>query len=152
MGSGTRALWQELAPLLEVRPHDLKLWPFDGALDELLTGQSVVLAETYPRICYSLALADQLPVRSRPLAKTQPEVRRAQLDTLTRASWVQGRVAIHAMEEARRSEDDFDAMIAAAALLRLCIEGAPLDGSLIDAQAEGGILATSAVLLPPDHR
>lgn len=152
VGSGTRALWQELAPLLEARPHDLKLWPFDGALGALLTGPSVVLAETYPRICYSLALADQLPIRSRPLAKTQLEVRRAYLDTLIGASWTQGRVAIHAMEEARQNEDDFDAMIAATALLRLCIEGVPLDGSPTDAQAEGGILATSAVLFSPDQR
>ena len=51
-------------------------------------------------------------------------------------------------EAARRSEDDFDALLTAAALLRLVAEGRPLSCELVDPAVEGGILGTGGVSLP----
>jgi hypothetical protein len=58
--------------------------------------------------------------------------------------WVrQHRVTILRPEDAERSEDVFDAMFSAAALLRRALEGAPVAGDLlVDEVVEGGMLLT----------
>lgn len=35
-----------------------KMWPFEGAVDELLGSKSIVVAEAYPRAAYVAALLD----------------------------------------------------------------------------------------------
>jgi hypothetical protein len=43
------------------------------------------------------------------------------------------------------NDDDFDALFAAAALLRCVLENVPLAADLVDRRSEGGILGTEAV-------
>jgi len=65
------------------------------------------------------------------------------------AQWVRlSGVTIENLADARASEDDFDACMTAAALLRCAIEKLPLGLPRLDsARAEGGILGTASVNL-----
>ena len=49
-------------------------------------------------------------------------------------------------ERAVGSEDDFDSLFPAAALLRCLLENVPLAGGSVDARAEGGIVGTEAIV------
>ncbi len=70
VGSGTRALWKELAPLF--RPmRDFGVWPFEGSLATLFERHRIVLGEIYPCVCYALALDDKLPAPLHIIAKTK---------------------------------------------------------------------------------
>ena len=118
VGSGTRALWQELSPML-AEWRDFRVWPFEGSLDQLLTNSTIVIAEGYPGIAYTAALRESLPARRLKVAKTKRQQREAALGLLTNATWVTNHsVAIHDLDEALASEDDFDALMSAAGLLR----------------------------------
>ncbi|MDQ3031388.1 MAG: hypothetical protein M3Y87_03155 [Myxococcota bacterium] len=146
VGSGTRALWCELAPLLK-DTRDFAVWPFDGAWDDI--GRDIALAEIYPRVCYSLALSAELPSVLMPLDKGSRDVRDRAVDDLQRMDWVRDDgVTLRELDRARASEDDFDAMISAAALLRCVIEGRPVDGGERD-DVEGGILGLASVHVTP---
>src|SRR5205085_11586914 len=57
VGSGTLALWSELAPLLR-GARTFAVAPFEGQPPELVASRRVVVAELYPRACYSAALRD----------------------------------------------------------------------------------------------
>ncbi|HSP73170.1 MAG TPA: DUF429 domain-containing protein, partial [Gaiellaceae bacterium] len=130
------ALWRELR---EARAAgiEFEIWPFETAR---LDG-GLVLAEIYPRAAYGTALSPSLPARPRSLAKTKEDVRRSALAALRDADWVRDRhVRIRHADAAERSEDDFDALLTAAALLRLLLEGRPLYTTDPDPVAEGGIL------------
>jgi hypothetical protein len=144
VGSGSRALWRELAPLLTRPGRGLRLWPFEGSLAALADRGAVLLAEMYPRAAYAVALAPSLPAPPLPLTKTRAPVRAETLHRLARAPWLRAHgVTLECLVEARASEDDFDALMTAAALVRLAAEGRPLCGELVDPDAEGGILASS---------
>ena len=53
VGKAALAGWRAvIAPALRDRREDLGVWPFDGALGELLSTRRVVLAETYPGEIY----------------------------------------------------------------------------------------------------
>lgn len=144
VGSGSRALWRELLPLPARRDRALRIWPFEGSLAALAGSGAVVLAEMYPRAAYAVALADRLPAPPRALAKTRRDVRAEALGRLDRASWPREHgVDLGSLAAARASEDDFDALLTAAALVRLAVEGRPLSGELVDPCAEGGILGVS---------
>ena len=56
-------------------------------------------------------------------------------------------VTIENLTEAETNEDDFDACVTAAALLRCVLEHLPLYASPLDTRAEGGILGTGSVNL-----
>lgn len=146
VGSGTRALWQELSPLLAER-RDFRVWPFEGSLDQLLTNSAIVVAEGYPAIAYTAALRESLPARLLKVAKTKREQRQIALGLLDKASWVANHsVVIHDLEEAKESEDDFDALMSAAGLLRCVLENHDLEEPAHDDPiAEGGVLLTSAI-------
>jgi hypothetical protein len=146
VGSGTRALWQELSPMLAER-RDFRVWPFEGSLDQLLTNSTIVIAEGYPGIAYTAALRESLPARRLKVAKTKRQQREAALGLLTNATWVTNHsVAIHDLDEALASEDDFDALMSAAGLLRCVLENYALDEPDCDDRiAEGGVLLTSAI-------
>lgn len=152
VGSGTRALWRELAePAGTAR--GLALWPFDGSLVELTRRRAPVLAEVYPRASYAFATAETLPTPPRALAKTKPAVRARALRALADAAWVRRhRVALADLDAAAASEDDFDALMTAAALVRLLAEGRPLADTLVDPAHEGGILGTGGIAWPPPRR
>ncbi len=49
VGKGAISGWQEI---LVPNIHDLKLWPFDGMLDELSRSASLIVVETYPGEVY----------------------------------------------------------------------------------------------------
>ena len=149
VGSATCDLWQELRNLLPSR--DFAIWPFDGDLETLRQTHRVVLGEMYPRAAYATALLDGTPL-TRPrlrIAKTHDQVRRAAVAQLTRADWVRAHgVTIHDVEPSVSNEDDFDACLTAAALLRCQLEGWPLHASGDAHHAvEGGILGSGSVNL-----
>ncbi len=140
VGSGTRSLWQELAPLLH-RPRDFFIWPFEGSLNKLLAETAIVLAEGYPGIAYTAALESELPAPMRRVGKTKAIQRAQALDQLTKATWVaHHKVRLDGIEEALECEDDFDALLSAAGLLRCTLEAHPLEAPQVDPIAEGGIL------------
>ena len=84
VGSGTRAFWQELCPLL-ASDRNFSIWPFDGALKQLLSTPQVVLAEGYPGIAYTAALREQLPAGVLRVSKTKFEQRKRALEVLSAA-------------------------------------------------------------------
>ena len=146
VGSGTRSLCQEMVRLLHAG-GDFAIWPFEGQLSTLLAEHRIVLAETYPRLAYGAALADVLPAASLRLAKTRLAARELACDRLQHATWVTSN-GIDLGECARivGNEDDFDAHITAAAVLRCVIEAVPLSRSdRVDTEAEGSMLLTGAV-------
>jgi 8-oxo-dGTP diphosphatase len=148
VGSGSRALWQELAPMVDRAGRELRLWPFEGSVAELTSQSSLILAEVYPRAAYAVALASELPTLLRPLAKAKPAAREAALGELEAVGWLRASgVELRDLEAARRDEDEFDALLTAAALLRLVTEGRPLSCERVDPAVEGGILGTGGVTL-----
>ena len=150
VGSAACALWQELAPRLTGR-RAFRVWPFEGNLETLLQSTSVVLGEIYPRAAYATALG-AAPIVSRPrlvVAKTDPAVRRQAIASLLGARWLRSLgVTLENLDEAEASEDDFDAFITAAALLRCILDGSPLCSRQFELRmSEGGILGTGSVNL-----
>ncbi len=150
VGSAACALWKGLGPRL-AQSRNFRVWPFEGDLDVLLRSTPVVVGEIYPRAAYATALLD-IPAAARPpmgLAKTDTAVRRNAIRALQRAEWVRElSVSIEDVEAAEANEDDFDACITAAALLRCALEDIRLcPARLKAAQAEGGMLGTGAINL-----
>jgi hypothetical protein len=140
VGSGSRALWSELFPLLD-GPRDFTLWPFERSAKD-----GIVIAEGFPRAAYAVALQEELPAAPTSLGKRQPAVREAALVRLQRARWRRELgLRLSDLAAARASEDDFDALFLGAALLRLHVEKLPLAHWLVDPIAEGGTLATGGV-------
>jgi hypothetical protein len=150
VGSAACALWQELAPWLTASRR-FKVWPFEGDLQLLLESSPIVVGEIYPRAAYATALLDVPPASRAPLivAKTDAGVRREAITSLRAAKWVRWlRVTFENLAEAEANEDDFDACITAAALLRCVLDGSPLCPTQIESAAsEGGILGTGSVNL-----
>jgi len=151
VGSGAIALWQQLKTLRNEAPraHDLKVWPFDGPLASLARPGQIILAETYPRACYSIALKDCAALERplMPLAKTKRPARAAAIRALlqVRKRWAHP-IRIDGRREAERGEDDFDACFTAVALLRALLDGTLMQPTpFADPVAEGGILGLSAV-------
>ena len=148
VGSAACALWHELGPWLSTN-RAFKVWPFEGDLDVLLQTAPVVIGEIYPRAAYATALLDGSAASRAPLAvaKTDANVRREAIATLQAAEWVrQLGVTIANLTEAQANEDDFDACMTAAALLRCTLVKLPLCPPTIpSSREEGGILGTGSV-------
>ena len=84
------------------------------------------------------------------LAKTNPDERRARLKELIDAPWVRERgVELDGLDQADAGEDDFDALMQAAALVRMVDSKIPLSSHLTDPAWEGGILGTGGLLQEP---
>jgi alkylated DNA nucleotide flippase Atl1 len=133
-----QALWRELAATLDT---GAAIWPFDGSIEELARCRSVVLCEIYPRAAYGTALGAALPARPRSIAKTKAEVRAVEVAALKSAEWIRDwGVEIEHDAFAVDSEDHFDALMTAAAVLRLTLDGLPLTTFPCDSVAEGAIL------------
>lgn len=146
VGSGTRELWKELIPLLAGK-REFAIWPFEGGLSTLLDEHGIVLAESYPGLAYAAALADDLPASRTGIAKTCRSARDDACDRLARAAWVRDhRVDLGDLDAVRRNDDDFDACLTAAALLRcVCEQRALADLEWIDARVEGSMLLAGPV-------
>ncbi len=53
VGKAAISGWKEIiAPAIQAEQQDVRLWPFDGSLEELLHNGAIVLAETYPAEFY----------------------------------------------------------------------------------------------------
>lgn len=133
VGSSAIALWDEL-----LRPHSQRnfaVWPFDGELGSM----PITVAEIYPGATYRLACGAGVK------GKTKQDVREQAVDRLLSSRWVaEAGIAVQNTEEARGSEDEFDACIAGAALLRCVLEGLPLYAPEFVHPFEGGMLGTAA--------
>jgi hypothetical protein len=150
VGSAACALWRDLGTRL-AQSRSFRVWPFEGDLELLLRSAPVVIGEIYPRAAYATALLDT-PATVRPplaVAKTDVTVRGYAIKVLQRAEWVRAlSVSIEDIEAAEANEDDFDACLTAAALLRCVLEEVPLCPAILNsAQAEGGMLGTAAINL-----
>lgn len=149
VGCATMSLWRELSPLLAQLQRDVALWPFEGNLATLLGDRRIVLAEIYPRICPAVALAERLPANPAVYAKGTRTARAVVVNRLLQAAWLnEYGVVIEAQSLAVDSDDELDALISAAALLRLILNGSDPDDATLDTRAEGGILATPALAWP----
>lgn len=133
-----------------------QVWPFEGDLTMLLKSDSIIVGEIYPRAAYSTALLDG-PVELRPplsLEKTAADHRRSAIEALTNSEWVRGqRVSFENLDCAQANEDDFDACITAAALLRCELEGLPFCAPWLEIdRVEGGMLGTGSMNLALKER
>ena len=147
VGSGTREFWRELAPRLS-GARTFGVWPFDGDLESLAPSGRIVLCETYPRLAYAAALAEELPTAMLGWPKSRAEWRGMGCDCLRRAEWVRANgVDLGDLRGARANEDDFDALFTAAAALRCLLEDRPLwSADRVDGIAEGSMLLAGAVV------
>jgi hypothetical protein len=149
VGSGTRALWLELIALAAESRY--RVWPFHGPLRTLLERPNPVIAEIYPKACYGIALAEALPSALMTIAKTRRPARQSAISRLSASDWFASREIIcNDFDAAIASEDDFDALISAAALMRLFIENAPIESpATVDPIAEGGVLGAASLAGSP---
>ncbi len=108
-----------------------------------------MVAEIYPRIAYGLTI-DRVPVAERvrlSVTKGRREDRAAFLEALQAADgWMRYLdVALEGVEAAKASEDAFDTLISAVALLRCVLDRTPLsDPRFEDAVNEGGFSGSGA--------
>ncbi len=146
VGSGTRAFWVELLPLLE-EARDFAVWPFEGSLGELLASHSIVLAESYPGLAYSVVLAEELPESRLKVAKTRRDAREKFCGRLKDLDWIQRlSVDVGDLADAKNDEDPFDSQMTATAVLRCWLEGRSLaDPEWVDPVAEGSMLLAGPV-------
>ncbi|HEX4996923.1 MAG TPA: hypothetical protein VFY29_01775 [Terriglobia bacterium] len=145
VGSAAIALWRELAPLL-LKNRTFRVWPFEGRLTDLRR-TPVIVGEIYPGAAYTSALAEAIPAPRLRLAKTRAETRRSALSVLHSMRWALDLdVRFDGVQEAEESEDDFDACLTAAGLLRCVLQGLPLYAIFEDvAGVEGGILGAGTI-------
>jgi len=150
VGSATCALWREMGSLLQ-NERNFKVWPFEGSLETLLRSSVICVGEIYPRAAYATALVDGAVEGRAPvsLAKTDGDIRSLAIHALLESKWVRLHgVRIEDAEDAENSEDDFDACVTAAALLRCELEELPFCGPWLECdQTEGGMLGTGSINL-----
>ncbi len=139
VGGATRSFWQELR---DFWGHGVALWPFDGRFDALLAREEIVLAEAYPKLTYGIVLADSIPTRMRPMAKTKADQRHQVVGTLAETPWT--RITPRLLTAMQANEDDFDAAMLALGLARLSAERQPL-ARTIDPRFEGALLGSGAI-------
>ncbi len=145
-GGSARDVWRGLK-LSRTKTGAPAIWPFEVNLAEPGPLGSVVVAEIYPRLASGIALGVGRPPWPIPASNHDPQVG---LAALVGSVWFQQhtvRIEGHGgFEDPRHA---FDALISAAALLRLVIEGWPLaDPAREDRRTEGGMLGMGTVLLP----
>lgn len=147
VGSATRALWKEMIPLLSEEERDFAVWPFEGALPELLSDRRIVLTETYPRLAYAAAVSERLPTCPERISKNDADQRERFCNRLEKAAWVgKHGVDLGDLGPARRDDDAFDSHVTAAAVLRCILEGRALcEAGWIDGEAEGSMLLAGPV-------
>lgn len=145
VGSGTCALWRELITLNHSSP--VRLWPFHGSLHELMAHEDPIIGEIYPKACYGIALSESLPAPLLSIAKTNRDTRRSIVAELQSARWLaRANIQIRDLDAALDSEDDFDAVLSAAALTRLLLENAQIESpDTVDRRAEGGVLGAASL-------
>ena len=146
VGAGTRSFWMELIPALTC-DREFTIWPFEDNLSNLLRQDGIVLCETYPGIAYATALVDKLPTCKLIVSKTKQEQREKVCELLETAKWVErNSIDLGALDALKKNEDDFDAHLTAAAVMRCAVERKPLTSQdWIDEIAEGSMLLVGTV-------
>ncbi len=146
VGSGTRELWKELAPLLQ-GIREFAVWPFEGDLESLLSTNRIVLCETYPALAYAASVADKLPTGRILNSKSKHLWRSYLCRSLYIAKWVRDHdIDLDNLDAARGCEDEFDACFVAAAVLRCLCEGRKLtDRNWTNSISEGSMLLLGSV-------
>ncbi len=153
VGAGTRSFWKELIPTL-TRDREFTIWPFENNLSNLLRQDGIVLCETYPGIAYATALVDKLPTCKLIVSKTKQEQREKVCELLETATWVKrNHIDLGALDALIKNEDDFDAHLTAAAVMRCAVERRSLTSQdWIDVVAEGSMLLVGPVDPTPKGR
>lgn len=155
VGSAARDIWQGLV-LARRAGTPFRVWPFEGAEDVLRGSSGATVAEIYPRVAYATALIDSAPRARMRVAKSDKRgkptgaehaIRGRCVETLLATRWSKrGGVTFEDVDRARANEDDFDALMTAAALLRCIVEALPLYTSPFHhPTAEGAILGTGSI-------
>ena len=146
VGAGTRSFWCELIPTLNC-DREFTIWPFENNPSNLLHQDGVALCETYPSIAYATALVDKLPTCKLKVSKTNQQQRKEACERLMTANWVtRNHIDLGALDALIENEDDFDAHLTAAAVMRCVVERRPLTSQdWIDAIAEGSMLLVGTV-------
>lgn len=146
VGSGTQALWQELIAI--GKTSKFRVWPFHGSLGTLLNAETPVIAEIYPKACYGIALAKNIPAPLMSLGKTRQGSRQDALARLQDSDWVaSSQIVLQDLDAALSNEDDFDALFSAAALLRMVIETSPIEAPADTCSTvEGSILGAASLM------
>lgn len=145
VGSGTQTLWKEL---IAIEDHlTFQVWPFQGPFGSILKTGTPIIAEIYPKACYGIAISDTLPAPLLSIAKTKASARESAIGQMLGSSWIrEHKVKINDVVPALLNEDHFDALISAAALLRIFLEGAPVEtADTVDAIAEGSVLGAACL-------
>ena len=148
VGSAAIDVWLSLARVLPFS-RQFRIWPFEGTFPELFSSVPIVIAENYPRATYAAAFSSTSGSH-RPrmrLSKSRVATRHQAIRCLLSQSWVHDwGVALHDTDAALADENEFDALVTAAGLLRLVIEEESLSASVFeDPVAEGGILGTGTI-------
>jgi hypothetical protein len=131
VGPAAQSLWSEL--IFAIEHPRVAIWPFDGSLEDLAEHAEIVAAEIYPRAAYGTAIGLELPATPVVLAKTKKTVRENVVRHVLTTEWIsEAGVVTEDPSRAIESEDDFDALMTAAALLRLTLAERPLSTFTID--------------------
>ncbi len=146
VGAGTRSFWRELITVLTC-DREFTIWTFENDPSNLLRQDSIVLCETYPGIAYATVLEDKLPTCKLIVGKAENQQREEACKRLLKAKWVrQNRIDLGNLTALIENEDDFDAHLTAAAVMRCVIERRPLaTQDWIDEIVEGSMLLVGAV-------
>ena len=146
VGGGTRSFWRELIPTLTCG-REFTIWPFENDPSNLLHQHGIVLCETYPSIAYATALVDKLPTCRLRVSKTNQQQRKDACERLKTANWVtRNQIDLGELDALIKNEDDFDAHLTAAAVMRCVVERMPLTSQdWIDVIAEGSMLLVGTV-------
>ena len=148
VGAGTRSFWRELIPTLTC-DREFRIWPFEDNLSTLLRQDGIVLCEMYPGIAYATALVDNLPTCKLIVSKTKQQERKKVCTLLVAANWVKrNHIDLGALDALIENEDDFDAHLTAAAVMRCAVDveqSTLTSQDWIDAIAEGSMLLVGAV-------
>ena len=154
VGSGTRAFWKELQPLLKPQPERdfaFLVWPFEKKRNVLGVDDGMFLVETYPALAYAAALAQDLPSEPFKISKTNPKKSRPHEREKVAArfwasTWLQNLNTGQWDREFDENEDRFDSFLTAAAVVRCVLEGRQLvDDRWIAPVAEGAMLLAGPV-------
>jgi hypothetical protein len=144
-GGSARDVWHGLKARRAL-PDPPFMWPFEASLAQEPSRRGLIVAEIYPRLATGIALGHGPGPWPIPPARPAP---RQGLAELLGSEWVREygvRFAGH--EGFEDDQDAFDALISAAALYRLVLEGLAFSNAEAeDSVAEGGMLGAGAARL-----
>jgi hypothetical protein len=147
VGKAALAGWREV---LQPQGGRIALWPFDGALHDLLGGDRTIVAETYPGDTYH-----RLGISRRPLWSKRSQAGRASvapplLNWLAQRGHAQAPGLAAAIRDGfgahASGEDQFDALVGLCGMLDV-VEGHRAEGPPVDPQLghwEGWVLGQAA--------